>query len=273
MLASLQGILDIMTEVRETQSNEKSSDSDNAPEQERSNTSIADLEKGLRGLEDADEDLAELLANNWQRVLGLLALCLSGVWVFNQYKVATLKRQYSASESFANVQNAFEQLGTSDAEEVLEKNKSLMSENIKHLKSSADDSVLTLIADLYTAQQLIRTQKYSEADTALKPIIEQGAKQLDRTSHIAVVGELADLLLARSLILQSQPDAARKSLFNLLSQGGATSVEAAVVLASISTTADERKSLADAAKNASASHPVIAEDLKTELNKFGISLQ
>ena len=46
-----------------------------------------------------------------------------------------------------------------------------------------------------------------------------------------------------------------------------------MVLASISTTADERQSLADAAKNAGASHAVIAEDLKTELNKFGISIQ
>lgn len=267
-----------MSEARGTSTETDSPSGESEPKQERSNTSVADLEQGLRGLDNADQDIADLLANNWQRVLGVLALVLLAVWLYNQHNIATQNRQYSASESYVNIQAAYQSLAqqssTADPKsEQTARNETLMKENIKLLKASSQDSVLSNFAEIYDAQLLINQQKYTEADTLLKPLIEKGISAQNKTSRESIAGDLASVLSARALLLQGEKQSASDILYRILQNGGIASVEAAVILASIADSDSERSKLIDAAKNASASHSSLAEDIAQELEKFGISLK
>lgn len=260
----------------EKQRNDESSSDGKTPD--RQSTPIADIEAGLRGLDSADEDLAELLANNWQRAVGILVIALVIVWMFNEYQGASLTRQYAASESFASVQSAYQSLAganaaSSEEQELQGNEKELLEENLQVLRSSHEDLLLSKFAELYHAQQLILQAKFEEADKVLAPFLSGAETAKTKTSAEAIVGDVASLIAARSLLIQEKGEEAQRLLYSIFQRGGVASVESAVLLASLVEGSEEREQLIAAAKNVTASYPLLAEDVRAELSKVGIDLE
>lgn len=248
----------------------------------RQSTPIGDLEKEFSKLSGDDENVAELLANNWQRVLGALVLTLLGVWLYNEYQTASLTRKYSASEYFTGVQSAYEELlalnakpptaeetGESVRDAFLEKER-LLTENAKLLRSTSKDSVYPELADLYEAKFLLSAEKRNEALKLLEPYLATAVSPKDRSSQAAIAADLAGLLKARSDIDIKALDDARSELLKIIKRGGIGSVEAVIALASISSTPEQRAELRSVAEATIATFPELAEAMKQEMNKAGL---
>lgn len=99
-----------MNQSTDTQGTEdKTATSSKTPANDRQSTSDAEqLADHLRSIEGVDDDIAEVLANNWQRVLGALLLVLIAVVLVHQFRGAKATRQAGAAERLSATQRAYQ---------------------------------------------------------------------------------------------------------------------------------------------------------------------
>lgn len=253
-------------------------------------TSTSDQEQlaeHLRSIEGVDEDIAEVLANNWQRVLGALLLVLIGVWLVHEFREAKATRRAAAAERLSAVQQAYgslrEQPAAPDEEEAADAAEQagsetqpeagkLFEENAELLVSTNDGTVYGDFALLYQAARLAREGNHQGARTLLEQFdldVTEGSLK-DRE---VLTAEMASLLYARTLVAEGALEKARDYLESLTRERRLVAVEALLLLARLAENDPQLARAKELAGKLKTRRPELAEDVDRELAAIGISLK
>jgi hypothetical protein len=267
-------------------------------------SSYDELAGRLRDTKGVDQDIAVLLALNWQRVLWGLAIVLLVVWLVGFWKESREKAASQASKRFEDVQAAYSAIVGKQAKDVEsetkgdgEKSGEQNSEALKEDQSREEQIARTFVDNisllkkqegvygelvpLYQAAEEIQHGKW---DNAKQQLSQYGSEKYLEQLNPAVsrplteqvfVSELAALIYLRLLIAEGNTDQAviRAKLSKLVNAGKFVNVEALIMLFRISTGAQERLEAENAAKELASSRPDLAEMLKVELGNQGIGIR
>ena len=273
----------------EDNKNETSKKQDGADE-ERSRVSagLDELSGRLRTAKGVDEDIATLLAANWQKLLGAVIVVCSIVWLVNEAKLARQGKAGDASQQFEKAQLTFGELYSpppaaaekpkADAKEeaqakadqvrVLEDNLNLIEKNYK-------ESIYGRLAPLYAASHALDAGNPQEASETLHKSFN-----LENPAQAGTAGfdgeqmanELAGLVYARVLSKEQKTDELVPYLEKLALNGELVNVQALIMLAGAASTPEQKKAAADTARALSAKRPDLTEQIRSELGKYGVSL-
>ena len=265
-----------MTE-RGTRTVEQSSGSDDGGENNTdhggpvdSGASVDQLAERLREAENVDQDLATIVAENWQKVLGLLVCMLLAIWVVEEYKSAKQKKLGEASDKFVLIQESYKSAA--------EDNATVIQQNVKALNAEAEAPFYGKTAPLYDAKLLFEKGEFEAAKNVLasfdiEPIIDgKFVANEAKLSSAQISNELAVLLLSRILISEDSLDQARKYLIGLSKAGTVTSVEALIILYRIAETTEQKDAALAAVREVRTAKPQYGEALEREFRTLGVSL-
>ena len=71
----------------------------------------------FRPAENVDPDLATVIADNWQKVLGVLVCMLITIWVIEEFRSAEKRQLGDASDKFIAIQESFAKLSSETSDE------------------------------------------------------------------------------------------------------------------------------------------------------------
>ena len=248
--------------------------------QERSSEEDVDaLGERLRSLEGVDKDIAELLAQNWQRFIGAVAIVLVCVWLFGKYKDITVERRGSASDRFTSVQEDFSDIFSADNKlEAGERQKLIdrFQSNISQLASSSQAGAYSDFAKLYRSAASLADSRYDEALEQLADFNLSSFAQSEPISSSSYdsdnfVRELAALLYARINIAKGD-EQATQYLSNLAKNSRVIGVEALVTLGRLAKTDEERNEVKSLAKQLVQLRPELSEAIRVEMGNLGLTL-
>lgn len=167
--------------------------------------------KGLEGealaarlseVEGISDDAAELIANNWQRVVTGMLACLLVVWLIGQFRTSLANKNEEASLRFSSIQTRF----SSGLDKVLEDEsaKTAIIDSVSSLQNSHSGSVYAGLADLYLARLRLAEGQFEEA----RGILSSAGANLTGTTSGAIDkdslrSELAALLYGKSYFLEA----------------------------------------------------------------------
>lgn len=224
------------------------------------------FEDKLTRAKGVDHDMALVLADNWQRVLGSFLAVLLAVWVYGEYKSAKENKVSEASKRFQQVHETLVKLQAGG--EKPEQLAKLLTDNVTALKTTYDGTSYSELAELYEASSLRAQGKFEEAEKSFTKLYQlPSSKELDRND---LIKELAGLGLARTLIDGQKEKEAETVLSQLIKTSKVINVEALVAFARVSDQHDLVEGLAIELKN---SRPELAEQVDREMVNFGISLE
>lgn len=261
----------------------------------KAGTPIEDLEHRLQDAEGLDEDLAMIVARNWQSLLGGLVLVLIAVWVFGQYQTSKQATVADASVKLSELQDAYPDVvlskvinsdGSADdaasksAEEVSKLQAKAFSETINNLRDKFDGTFYAKLAPIYESQLLIANKEYENAYNELEKlglgIIKQdswpkGEREIGETE---IVEELAALLYLRAKVQDPAVPRAetRKSVGFLVERGSFSAVEAALLLYRTAENDDERSKSIELARTLRKERPFLATALESAFEEAGAKL-
>lgn len=208
---------------------------------------LTQLVDNLRNIENKDDEIVAILTNNWQKLVGALAVLLLVTWLGGRYREAQHTRGGEASSNFAILQESFNKIASAtnpaDATNAFQTNLRSLSENYS-------SSVYAKLGQLYAAKAdftagnsdaaLARLKNFSP-ETAVRA--RTGSAVLTETEFLA---ELAALLKARiQLARESDREEARKTLKALAENADAVAVEALLSFIRSARTDAERKDAED----------------------------
>ena len=247
------------------------------------------LEAQLGGNLSGDEDLAAMLVQNWQKLVGVIAVVLLIVWLANEYRTAQSRKIGEASQRFQAVQDSFkmdlslaEAAKPAEPEKEAEKAPDTLGQNSTLLQSTFPESVYSKLAPLYESQAAILKADYSKARSKLSGfntarfISNKTAapKWQGDISQEDFVDELAALLQIRlSLAEGNAPRAeSRESLATFVERAQFSNVQAVQILFRIAETPEDTEKAKTVARTLNAARPELAEGVKTEMDRMGIKL-
>lgn len=241
-----------------------------------SGAGIDELAERLRSAENVDPDLATIIADNWQKVLGVLACMLITIWVVEEFKSAERRQLGSASDTFIAIQDTFKKLGTEGTDDKKKELETVIHENSKVLASG--DSFYSEVAPLYDARVALNEGDVAKTKKLLSGYqLEQlfegkvSSKDADVTSR-SISRELAALLYVRAEVFAKELDSARKHLIGFSKSATVGTVEALTLLYRISDTSEQKAKAVAAAQAARTAKPEYGESLEREFRALGVNL-
>ena len=254
----------------------------------KNESDLAELSAHLKEIEGVDSDIADLLANNWQRFVGAVVLAIIAVWLFGSYKSTKEQRLALTSDRFQEIQNEFRKLSSDTAVDEKDDKK----DNTGSSKSFTDQADLLVkaekdtsygkLAQLYQAAHAIKTNAPAEAlkileSVKVKPLqgMPVSNKKVELDSEL-FISELAVLLKARALLadnVQANLTQVRELLVSAVEKGKFINSEAALILARISDSEESSKQSIQVANTLAEKRPDLRDALIREFGVLGISLK
>jgi len=241
-----------------------------------SGAGIDELAERLRNSENIDPDLATIIADNWQKVLGALVCMLITIWVVEEFKSAKTRQLGDASDKFIAIQESFDKISTETSDEKKKELQTIIQQNSKAL--AANDSFYANMAPLYEARLALdegnakRTKELLtgyNVDQLFQATANNTGKSLASNT---LAKELAALLYVRAQISAKELEAARTNLLGLSKSATVSTVEALTLLYRISETSEQRQKAVAAAKAARTAKPEYGESLVREFKSLGVNL-
>ena len=261
-----------------------------------------DLAARLHEVEGIDEDIAQIIVQNWRQVAVVVVALIAGVWLFNEYRSGVAEREGAIAKEFIEAQElvtkikedvtpkAQDQAEPAPAEtpptpeQEAEKQKQIvaMQEKFRSVSQSADGNFYPAAAKLYNAIELLKKDSIAEALELLKsfPIARYESKQQSAVAagdKIAenLLAESAALLYAKALLQQETPDieTARRYLIGLAYQAHLLNVEAILTLARISMDENQRQETTTIAHDIKVGRPELAESIETAISPYGFEVK
>ena len=229
---------------------------------------------------ESKDDVATMIASNWQRLFALFGLFILGVWVYSTYRDAEQVKLQDASTQFIGAQKYFEQLlaGSSVNEEgevapseELENTRTAFSDSLKLIEESGSASVYSRLAPLYQASSFIAEGKAQKAGAALRRLsTESLASEQVRAKDInteQLVAEFSNLLDARAKLVENSDrsrEEAAAILKGIVSEGVVLNAEAAIALNRMSINDEEKLNALNVARELRKSRPEFESVLDKE---------
>lgn len=247
----------------------------------RSNEDIDSLVDHLRSIEGVDSDIAVKIAENWQRLLGVMAMILLGVWLFGSYQSRQAAKSENASNLFVEAQGAYRGMPVSAAAEEAESKAvtdaiAKIDASLRLVAESYPESVYRELAPLYDALAKAKAGEMQQALSQLAPMAEQ-TKSIGKYSAQAglsrerFVNELAALVYAKLLIESGERAAEARELLSYLTKNSAVvAAESAVTLLRISKTDAEIGEALTAARELMDIRPELGAIVARELQSQGL---
>ena len=270
---------------------------------------VEELSAQLRSLEGVDVDVADLLANNWQRFAGIVVLLLIGTWLYGGYKSTKEQRLMIAAERFQSIQGGFDQLRSPEdaekkaAEKKAEEKKpedakvedtqpaanadtnvlkSFQAES-ELLVSTERDSSYGRLAKLYEAAQAMRERNFEQTDKILADFnvakIATTAAPVPKTGKHEdperFVSELAAMLHARTMLAKdagANMASVRSYLSELATNARFVNVEALILLGRLAESEENKAQVKVLSQKVIESRPELRPTVESELAQLGVSL-
>ncbi len=264
---------------------------------EAAKTDVDELARRLRETKGVDQDVASLVAENWQTVLGSVAVVVLVILVTGYWKQTRQESIDRGAKQFEQVQNAYAAVvagaadkqqtpSAEDAEAAQKENKNTGDNKSQLFKTFADNITLLEKSDstygdfgpLYRAAAEVENGDWDNAKKHLQSYgvdQPQESKKGEPINEKTLLTELAHLVYARLLLAEGKTPYAdlRKRLENQIDAASFTSVEALLMLFRISSNAQELTAAQETARQLIAKRPELAETIKVELGNLGIGLE
>jgi len=249
-------------------SDSKNSDSKNSGSERQSTSDLEELSERLRGTDGKHGDLSDIIANNWQKLLGSLAVVLLTVALIGEYRSAENRKIGEASLRFEDARSSLD-------------NPDILREKLRVLTTGHSDSLYGKIAPLYAASADIQTKDFDKARERLAQFdlgIVNGTRSAVLDEEITpeeFVNELASLMYLRMLVAEKKTEKAKLAelIGNLVSGAKFVNLEALIMLFRLANTEEERKNAQAAATELVSSRPTLRETARVELGNLGIGLE
>ena len=247
------------------------------PEEKRG-ASIEELAKRMVTIDNSDEDLAKMLANNWQNILWAVILLGVGIVVFREFQATKAKKAEEISQRFSEVQQDFQKLLSGKPED---KASPALAQNLHLLTTSYSDESYGRLAAVYEAALLRSEKKYDEARQSLAKFPVGGlfgtvaAKTLNEVEKNDLVLELAALLVVRLGLDDGKTGVAeiRKQLTGLAYGSRFATGEALLSLFRLSHTPEEKAEARQVAKNVFSARASLKGALLQQLSREDIQAE
>lgn len=235
----------------------------------------ADLAERLSEVQGVSEDTAEFIANNWRKLLVLLAVCMLGVVGVRYWKLGQISKNDTVSNYFSTAQDAFSELvSTSTEQEKKDKARVLLEEQFKAIKDSADSSVYGKLEGLYQARLAYEQNDLPKAKSLLETYqLSPSAVNKEASDSDVLIDEMAALSYARVLLKEGGLAAAQSKLSELASAARFVNVEAIVLYARLAESEADKTAVSDLAKKASADHQEFSSVITQELKNLGYQIE
>ena len=237
--------------------------------------------------EGISEDLAETLVNNWQRIVGALAVVVLFAWLFREYQAAEDAKRGKASALFARAQASFTELYDQQAsskdepakkktDEELEKSRTILQENLEALKKDGEDTAYRELGILYQAAYALHESKPKDALDLLNSFqvnrFLTAGPQGKQSATKSFVPEYAALLTAKARLASGESAGdVRPLLEGLAKNGTLLNVEAVGIVLHLASTTEEKEAAIKLANDVKASHSEYIDLINRELNAAGVS--
>ena len=230
------------------------------PKPRKSTDDVDALADQLRAIEGVDDNLATFIAENWQRILGGIALGMLAIWLFGQYRQSEAKRAGEAAFHFAKLQQ--------DASNETS-NKAVVDSNLKILDSSYSGNIYQGLGTLYKARAIAAEGKNEEA----RALLAEFRETTPGSNRDKLLSELASLLDARILLRDQNSSSEGKQALKALSKSASfVTVEALVTLLRISSNDQERSETVSLAEEIISNRPELSDLVTREFSNLGHSL-
>lgn len=240
-----------------------------------SNQDINSLVSHLRSIEGVDDDIAQRIAENWQRMLGFMVVILLGVWLVSNYRAQQVSKSEDASNLFVEAQNAYRTAKAGDAEVQGEKSEDGLARvdaKLRMVSESYPDSVYTDLAPLYRGLADSKAGKGERALTELQGFAENFRKSAryfpgsGELSKDRFVNELGAFVFAKTLLATpDRGDDAVALLKELARNSALVAPEAAVTLLRIAEGDGQLTEAVAIARELAEARPELAAILAREL--------
>lgn len=215
---------------------------------------VEELARRMVSIDGSDDDIARILANNWQNVLWALVLGAVVIVVFREFQATRQKKAGEIALRFSEVQGDYQK--ASEAKVNFEPPPALV-ENLKLLSTSYSDDIYGKFAKLYQAKLSTKMKKFDEAYEALRifPVASllstQKAKSIKEVEINDLVVELAALETLRIALAEGkqQLPEIRRQLTGLAYGSRFVTVEALVALNRLADTQAEKDAVGKAAND------------------------
>ncbi|MCB0343476.1 MAG: tetratricopeptide repeat protein [Bdellovibrionales bacterium] len=273
-----------MSSTQSTQDGKQTSKSTSPmPSSDRtSNEDINSLVEHLRSIEGVDSDIAVKIAENWQRLLGVMAMILLGVWLYGSYQTRQVKKTEGVSNLFVEAQGAYRGLPQPDTEAGEENIKQISSglakidSSVRLVTESYPESIYAELGPIYKALAQAKAGEPQKAVEALRPY-QAAAKSDGKYSAAAglskkrFVDEFGAFVLAKILIEQTDGSKEGTELLTDLARNSAVvAPEAVITLIRIAKTDAEINEALKTARSVMDSRPELAAVIARELQAQGL---
>ncbi len=239
------------------------------------------LAERLQETEGISEDIADLIAKNWQKVAGGVCLLLLAVWLIGESRKTTEAKNQQIALYFSEAQSLFDVTDEKKTEdEETSKNANIISEKLKVVSTSASNEFYSKMASLYLAINEFRNGDVAAARERLEKF---NIGRFASTQQVAVssapideniVDEFAAYLYAKLIFSETPEDKekAKSYLTGLAYNASLLNVEAIVALLRFSSEDEARAGVVVIAKDVTIGRPELAEQLTQVLSQFGLTL-
>jgi len=230
-----------------------------------------------------DEDpVVKFIATHWREMLISVVVVLGGYYVYNRYQTTQYESKVSAADLLVKAQESVDEVTVVKQRlQIIESNpadktKPEEVENLKKRLLEAESKLsqrITALGDLsgeygalssyYQIVAALKENKLEDAQKILTTVLGQG----ESNSDTDFVTELAELMVARAALDTDQGQAkARAALMSLAKNSRFIHAAAAVTLARISRTDQEKKEALDVLNEIKANHPEQTDLLTEEID-------
>lgn len=262
----------------ETTSSESKEPGQNGDEQ--SAAGYEELAEHLREIEGISDDLAELIARNWTKFVGLFFVVILTIWVVGEWRTSEAKRNQELASRFSQAQASLSSYFSGDKKP---SDLTAAQGTLRDFTVSAKDGVYKDLGGLYLAASYLEASNFSDAKDALKKYdvdfynkFSQPAPISAAFSEKELVRELASLLYARVLLAESKGVASPELLNRLKGISFGTEIvnlQALTILARISSDSEAQKTVIDVGRKLLSARPTMADTVRQELSAVGINLE
>lgn len=246
---------------------------------ERRGASIDELARRMVSIENTDDDVAKMIAANWQNIFWGMVIIAIGLFVFENFRQTRIKKSGEVAGIFADAQSSFKKSAESGAAE----NGAGVNESLKLLTTTYSDDIYGKFAHLYQSTLLQQQKKFDEAKQSIPSSFNLPIQALFNTPRAKpsrevaandIVIELAALQTLRLAIDEGKEPIGdiRRKLKGLAFGSRFVTVEAVLALYRISETETEKSEARDVGSEIANARTSLKGEIERQLSSEDIVL-